>query len=400
MDKKITQAVILAGGRGERLRPFTDRLPKPMFLIQGLPFIERLVLQIAAFGIKRIVILLGYKAQEIINLLGNGKKYGISIYYDVTPLEFDTGDRLSHAMDMLEDRFLLMYCDNYCPIDYEKLVSDSDKNRAMIQLSIYANNDHYTKDNVLISAESGNVMVYDKSRSKHGLHGVDIGYAIVRKKVVNELPDSGGSFSAVYSVLAERNQLYATVTEHRYYSIGSYDRLRLTKEFFKPKLVAFLDRDGTLNIKPPKACYVEKPSDFKWLPGAIEAVRILNNHNVITIVVSNQPGIARGNLTICDLNEIHQKMQLDLQKHGAKIDYIYFCPHNWDEGCNCRKPRPGMLYQAQKDLSLNLPECVLFGDDERDLIAGQAAGCKTVQIKNDYPLIDAVKDYLGEIKKI
>lgn len=399
MGNKITQAVILAGGRGERLRPFTDMLPKPMYPIDGLPFIERLVLQIVAFGIKRIMILLGYKAQEIINLLGNGRKYGVLIQYDITPLEFDTGDRLLHARNLLQERFLLMYCDNYCPIDYGRLVSDSYKNKAMIQLSVYANKDHYTKDNVSISEKSGNIIVYDRSRLIDGLHGVDIGYAIVRKEALDELPNAGGSFSAVYAVLAGRNQLYATVTEHRYYSIGSYDRLELTKEFFKPKLVAFLDRDGTLNIKPPKACYVEKPEDFKWLPGAIEAVKLLNKHNIITVIVSNQSGIARGNLTLCDLDEIHKKMQLDLRKYGAKIDYIYFCPHNWDEECDCRKPRPGMLYQAQRDLSLNLPECIFFGDDERDMIAGQAAGCKTVLIKNDYSLLDAVKDYLGEIKK-
>ena len=191
-------------------------------------------------------------------------------------------------------------------------------------------------------------------------------------------------------------QLYATVTHHRYYSIGSYERIHLTEEFFKEKKVVFLDRDGTLNVRPPKACYVEKADDFVWLDGAIQAVKLLNDNDVITILVSNQPGIARGNLTVSDLDEIHNKMQKDLQENGAHIDYIYYCPHNWDDGCDCRKPKPGMLYQAARDLSLNLPECTLFGDDERDMEAAKAARCREVLITDEYPLIDAVNDYIKD----
>ena len=111
-------------------------------------------------------------------------------------------------------------------------------------------------------------------------------------------------------------------------------------------------------------------------------------------MITNQPGIARGNLTIDDLNKIHDKMQSDLAKAGAKIDYIYYCPHNWDDGCLCRKPKPGLLYQAQKDLSLNLTECVFFGDDERDMEAAKAARVKGILVGEEYSLKDAVTDYL------
>ncbi len=398
-EQKIVQAVILAGGRGVRLRPYTDCSPKPMYPIDGVPFIVRLIQQIKSFGIEDIVILLGYLSEIIVKELGDGKRFGINIIYDITPVEYDTDQRILHADRYLADRFLLMYCDNYCPITFSKLVADSYKNNAIVQLTAYSNKDRYTRDNLKISKGDNRIIVYDKSRTQEGLLGVDIGYAIVKKDVLNFISSGQGGFTEkVYPKLIEAEKLYATITDHRYYSVGSYDRLEMTKEFFKPKRVVFLDRDGTLNVRPSKACYVERAADFHWISGAIEAVRLLAEHNVTTILISNQPGIARGNLTHSDLKEIHEKMQKDLERVGAKIDYIYYCPHNWNDGCDCRKPKPGMLYQAQKDLALDLTKCVLFGDDQRDIEAGNVAGCKTVLVGETYPLLNAVKEYCREIE--
>ena len=396
MGENVKQAVILAGGRGERLRPFTDTLPKPLYSVGGIPFISRLVEQIRDFGITKIVILLGYMADKITAELKDGSCFGVKITYDVTPPEYDTGDRLLHAQALLDDRFLLMYCDNYCPIDFQRLVSDSLKNDAMLQMSVYSNKDRYTKDNVKV-ADNGLIEIYDKTRKTSGLAGVDIGYAIVKKDSLKLL--HGDNFSAeVYPLLVERKEIYATVTDHRYYSIGSYDRLALTEEFFRAKRAVFLDRDGTLNVRPPKACYIEQEKDFVWLHGAKEAVKMLNDHAVITILVSNQPGIARNCLTVDQLNRIHDKMQMDLAEIGAHIDHIYYCPHNWDEGCECRKPKPGMLYMAQRNLSLDLTKCMLFGDDERDLAAAQAVNCSAELITEEYSLLDAVKAYCKKLE--
>ena len=88
-----------------------------------------------------------------------------------------------------------------------------------------------------------------------------------------------------------------------------------------------------------------------------------------------------------------------MQETGYQIDAIYYCPHNWEEGCECRKPKPGMFYQAQKDFSLNLPQCYLIGDDERDIEAGESAGCKCMRVTEEYNLLRAVKDLLCEKNK-
>lgn len=401
MEYKISQAVILAGGRGERLRPFTDTMPKPMYPIGGVPFIVRLINQIKNFGIDRIVILLGYMADKIVDTLGDGTSFGVKITYDIIPVENDTADRLIHAKDILDDRFLLMYCDNYCPIDFSRLVASAYENDAMVQMSVYSNKDGYTKNNIKMNADGKLVDIYDKTRTTYGLQGVEIGYSIVKKEVLDLAIGEDRNFAkCVFPKLVAMQKLYATVTDHRYYSIGSYERMGLTEEFFREKKVVFLDRDGTLNVRPPKACYIEKVDDFIWLDGAIQAVKLLNDNHIITILVSNQPGIARGNLTVSDLNKIHKKMQNDLKKNGAHIDYIYYCPHNWYDGCECRKPKPGMLFHAARDLSLNLTECTLFGDDERDIEAAKAAGCKPVLVSDDYPLIMAVNDYIKDNVKV
>lgn len=399
MNQKINQAVILAGGYGTRLKPFTDTNPKPMFPIENKPFLEYIIEQIKSFEIDNILILLGYKPEKIMSYFQDGFKWNINITYSITPVEYETGLRIKEAKDLMENKFLLLYCDNYCPVDFKVLEDFYQKNDALLQFTAYKNSDNYTNSNLKI-ADDGLVEVYDKKRIEPNLQGVDIGYAIVDKSVLSLIPDENCNFEAVaYPELVKQKKLYAYVTEHRYYSIGSWERIELTKEFFKPKRFIFLDRDGTLNKRPPKACYIEKPDEFIWLEGAKEAIKLLNDENYNIILITNQPGIARGNLTEDMLQKIHTKMNNDLNEINAHIKDIYYCPHNWDENCECRKPKPGMFYQAQKDYSLDLSKCIIIGDDERDIEAGTAAGCKCILIDEKYTLLDAVKSIIGDNKK-
>ena len=394
MKQTINQAVIFAGGYGKRLAPFTDTNPKPMYPIEGKPYIEHLILQIKSFGISEVVMLLGYLPEKIMDYLGDGSKYGMTFRYVVTDVECETEKRILAAKDLLQEQFLMMYCDNYCPIDYEKLVEDFFANSAFIQITAYTNRDGYTKNNLKI-ANNGQILNYDKKRLSEGLQGVDIGYAIINKSVLDLTDDENNNFEAiVYPQVVSEGRMYATVTEHRYYSIGSFERIELTKAFFKNQKFVFLDRDGTLNVRPPRACYVESKDDFVWLDGAKEAVKKLNDNGYLVILISNQPGIARGNLTEHTLEEIHEKMKCDLADMGAHIDAIYYCPHNWDDGCFCRKPKPGMLYMAQRDYSLNLTKGFLIGDDERDIEAGEAARVKSILVNDEYTVLNAVNDII------
>lgn len=391
---KIDQAVILAGGRGIRLRPYTDNNPKAMFPVGGVPFIEYLVRQARSFGIKEIVILLGYLPHKIIDFLGNGQRYDLKIIYKVTPESYETGLRLKAAEEILHESFLLMYCDNYCPIDFNLLCQKYFDRGALILLSAYRNRDHYTKDNIKITDE-GLVELYDKKRNSANLSGVNIGYLIVNKQVIELVKEENIGFEEfIFPILIQKRSLYAQVTEHRYYSIGSYNRLEETQRFFanKKRKFIFLDRDGTINVKAKKACYIEKVEDFRWLPNAKEAIKLLKDQGYFIILISNQPGIAKGRMTKEDLEKIHAKMQSDLEQMDCKIDRIYYCPHDWNDGCFCRKPQPGMFYKAQKEYALDLTDCIMVGDDERDIKAGEAAGCTCYLVDDNYDLLKIVKN--------
>ena len=131
-----------------------------------------------------------------------------------------------------------------------------------------------------------------------------------------------------------------------------------------------------------------------WLAGAKTAIKKLNDAGYFIILISNQAGISRGIMSHEDFKIVQKKMEDDLSEIGAHIDAVYYCPHGWDEGCECRKPKPGMLYQAQKDYSINLPECVMVGDDERDIITAHNANMKGILVNDEYTLLDAVKDIL------
>jgi histidinol-phosphate phosphatase family protein len=266
-------------------------------------------------------------------------------------------------------------------------------------LTVYSNKDKYTKSTLKVD-EAGFVTVYDKSKKHPDLLGTEISYAILRKELVSGLPDENISFEeTVYTPLAANRQLAAYVTQHRYYSIGDTPRLPLTEAFLARRPTVILDRDGVLNEKAPRANYVRNWAEFKWLPGALESLRALKEAGFRVLIVSNQAGVARGAMTEADLLEIHRQMVKAAEREGGRIDAIYYCPHNWDENCECRKPKPGMLFQAQRDFSLDLSRTLFIGDDERDGQAADAAGCLSALVSDQRPLLTIIGDLIAAQKK-
>ena len=147
----------------------------------------------------------------------------------------------------------------------------------------------------------------------------------------------------------------------------------------------FLDRDGLINRKLEND-YVKSWDEFQFLPGVIEAIKAINEKGLpsseakgyLVIVVTNQRGIAKGLMTEKDLEEIHRRMLKELNKHGARIDDIFYCPHDISDNCNCRKPKPGMLIQAQKKWNIDFARSFIIGDSNSDTEAGQRVGCQGI----------------------
>ena len=394
IEKKVKQAVILAGGVGTRLRPLTNNMPKPMVLMNNRPFLEYLIEMLKENGILNIVLLLGYLPDKIIDYFGDGSRFGVKIEYSVGDVSFETGTRIKTAEKLVDDYFLLMYCDNYWPLNIKKLVDFYNKHNGLVSVTVYTNKDKITKNNILID-EEGFVVRYDKSRKDVNLNGVDIGFFIIDKKIYGFMPNTNFSFEKeVLPRLIARRQLKAFFTDHRYYSIGNLERLPITEEYLKPKRIIILDRDGVINRKPAKADYVKKWEEFEFLPGAIDAVKMLNEKGFSVFIITNQAGIARKLMTESDLRNIHNNMKDEMETKGAKIERIYYCPHGWDDGCECRKPKPGMFYEVARDYNINLTKTVFIGDDERDLEAGNAAGCHTILVNAQRSLLDIVNSLI------
>jgi D-glycero-D-manno-heptose 1,7-bisphosphate phosphatase len=145
----------------------------------------------------------------------------------------------------------------------------------------------------------------------------------------------------------------------------------------------FLDRDGVLNRKLPEGAYVSDWAQFQWLPGAVEAVARMNRAGLTVIVVSNQRGIALGRVSVEQLELIHGQMRSHLARQGARLDAIYYCPHDQGE-CNCRKPDIGLFEQARKDFpEVNADNSAVIGDSLSDIQAGRKLGMRTIFIEGE-----------------
>jgi histidinol-phosphate phosphatase family protein len=392
-----TQAVILAGGRGTRLKPLTDTRPKPMVEILAKPFLAYQIEQLRDQGFEKVLLLLGYLPQVVQDYFGDGSRWGIKIEYSISAVEDETARRLKLAESLLDPYFLLLYCDNYWPMEIEKMWPRFVASGAPAMITVYTNKDGYTRNSVRVGPD-GYVEVYDKTCTTPGLQGVEISYALVKKPVIGLLPETNVSVEeALYTRLAQQKQLLAHVTDHRYYSVGALHRLPLTEAFFRRTPTVVLDRDGVLNKKPPRAQYVRNWDEFEWLPGAKEALRLLKENGYRVIIVSNQAGIGRGVMTETDLGDIHERMEQEAKESGGHIEAIYYCRHDWDAGCECRKPKPGMLFQAQRDLNLDLTRTLFVGDDERDAEAAEAAGCPFVLASDELPLLDVAQRLINGV---
>jgi len=145
----------------------------------------------------------------------------------------------------------------------------------------------------------------------------------------------------------------------------------------------FLDRDGVINRKAPEGKYVTRWEEIEMLPNVARAIGLLNRCGFLVVVVSNQRCVAKGLLTIRDLESLHKRLSAQLAADGATIDGFYCCPHDFESSCNCRKPAPGMLLEAAKSDRIDLVSSWMIGDSSIDMEAGRSAGCKTVQVVTD-----------------
>ncbi len=374
--ERPAQAVILCGGLGERLRPLTEDLPKPLAPVGGRPFLEYLICQLREQQVERVLLLTGYYGEKIRDHFGDGAGHGVQIDYSSGPAEWDTGRRIWEARMMLDGRFLLLYSDNYVPVNIGKLLSVHSVSLSAVTLLLHQKQN----GNVRLDGDGG-VEVYDSTRSTFGLNYVEIGYMIIeRDRVLGAYGVSDVSFSQILEKLVKGEQVAGLVSGDSYHSISDLNRLKLAEQYLAVKRVLMIDRDGTINKRAPRGEYISSWSDFHWDLQTVEAMRQLAKKGFRFLVLSNQAGIARGMLKAKMVDEINARMVSELRKQGVDVIDVYVCPHHWDEGCSCRKPNPGMFFKASRSHLLRMDRTVYVGDDPRDSRAAFNAECLSVLI--------------------
>jgi histidinol-phosphate phosphatase family protein len=382
-----TQAVILCGGLGKRLRPITKSIPKPLAVVSGRPFIFHLLEQLKIQGIKKVVLLTGYLGDMIQKEVGDGKSIGLNIVYSHGPTKWDTGRRLWEAKDLFNNEFLLLYSDNFSLFNLKKLKRFHKLKKLNLTLSVVS------KIPGNISLTNKNIVSQYNNKRSTKLKYVEIGYMIVNKNLVfKEFKNPNCNFSSILKKMSSKKKVAAVKLEDNYYSISDIKRLSIINKFLKPKKILLIDRDGVINLKATTGRYINKWSEFHFISRTLKSMKKLSSQGFSFIVITNQAGIGRGITKLKNLNEIHNKMIRKLSAHGIKILKVYFCPHDWKKECECRKPKPGMLFKASKEFFFRLDKTFFIGDDPRDIEAAERAGSNGILWKNDknYPDIDEI----------
>lgn len=385
----INQAVVLCGGLGTRLRPLTNNLPKPMVMVNGLPFLHHLLKQLSEQGITRFILLTGYLGEKISDFFGDGSDFGWSISYSMGPTEWDTGRRIWEARSQYDAHFLLLYSDNFVQFSLEKLKGLHKELGTPISLLLAPK----VKGNIKVS-DQGRIEAYDKTRNGVGFDYVEVGYMLIdRDRALEDFSSIPGypdfNFSALLQKFAFQQKIAGLVVHDSYHSISDTERLALMCDYLKPKKILLLDRDGTINEKALKGEYISDWHQFRWMPRTREALVKLAAKGFKFIVITNQAGIARKMIEPEALEDIHQKMIQQLAQDGVEVLKVFMSPHHWDENSFMRKPAPGMFFQAAKEFNLRMDRCLYVGDDERDCTAAWNAGCGMVYLIEDmkFPML-------------
>lgn len=439
------KTVIMAGGKGTRISELFPNIPKPLIPIKGADGTEKPVLEweicsLCEQGFKDIILTVSHMHEKIEQYFGDGSALGVHIEYFVeeTPLG-NAGALFKLRSEFGDAPFLLLNADAVFDVDFNRMVKRHKEKHALVTLFTHPNSHPY--DSGLIIADDFCSVIswltkedtrpqWCKNRVNAGLHVIDpaiLDMSSIDSDMIGKVDANGKIVKAdldrqVLKPLCGTGKMFAydspeyvkdMGTPERYYAVSAdfQNGTVAAKNLSHKQKAVFLDRDGTIN---KYVGFLRDINEFELLDGVADAIKAINASGYLCIVVTNQPVIARGEITISELQNIHNKMETLLGNEGAYIDALYYCPHHPHKGyegeipelkfdCNCRKPKPGMLIQAAKDFNINLENSWMIGDGENDVHAGKNAGCKTALIGSENfgqdLTIQSLDEFVNELEK-
>ena len=428
------KVVIMAGGKGTRISSVASDIPKPMIKVEGIPVLEREIECLKNQGFDDIILTVSHLGNIIMDYFGDGsgnspvtgEPFGVHIdyYFEEEPL--GNAGALFKIKDKLTSDFLLLNADAMFDVDFNRFVAFHRKHGGLVTLFTHPNSHPYDSG-FIIANKNGSVekwLAKEDERPQYYRNRVNAGLHVINPEVLELVGINADSVGKVgvdgkpvkvdldrqlLKPLAGTGKMFCYDSPEYVKDMGTPERYhsvckdckegRISAKNLKNKQKAiFLDRDGTIN---KYVGFLRNIDDFELIDGVAEAIRKINESGYLAIVVTNQPVIARGEVSFEELEEIHNKMETLLGKEGAYLDAIYYCPHHPHKGyegerpelkidCDCRKPKPGMLLKAAADFNIDLSQSWMVGDGENDVKAGLNAGCKTA-------LIGQSKDNIGQL---
>lgn len=406
---RLASVAILAGGLGTRLKSRSGDLPKPMMQLAGKPLLQHQIELCRDYGFTHIALLVHHRSEAIRDYFTDGSAFGVHLTYAVETEPRGTAGALRDALALLADRFLVLYGDTYLDVNLCRFWQAHIKSKADATLFLHPNDHPQDSDLIEVDAEGRviSVLAYPHPEGREARNLVNAAlYVVEGQRLKPLIPAAGKSDLAKHtfpSLLAAGRRLVGYVSPEYIKDIGTPERIdkaerdiavglpeRLSER--QPRGAVFLDRDGTLN---EEVDHLHSPDQLRILPGVAEAIRRVNRDGQLVVVVTNQPVLARGEITVSGLDRIHSRLEWQLGTGGAYIDRIYYCPHHPDRGfkgevvelkidCNCRKPATGLIDKACRELGISRSDSWMVGDTTSDIEAGRRSGMRTILVNTGY----------------
>lgn len=401
----MTQAVILAGGKGTRLASRLNGKPKPLVDVDGVPLLKRQIDTLMANGIDDILLLVNHAADQIETFIAQQDfACSIALVDDGDPR--GTAGATLACLDRLRDRFVVVYGDTLFDVDIAHMLDVHARTGADGTLLLHPN-DHPADSDLVEISRDGWVTAfhsYPRAPDRYLRNLVNAALYVVEKKSLvawaGRMPVGDFAKDLFPAMLTEGAKLNGYVSFEYIKDIGTPARLDKAEGHLRrgiverarrihPQKAVFLDRDGTLNELTD---YVRKPEDLVLFADAGMAVRRFNDAEYRVVVVTNQPVLARGECDETGLSQIHAKLESELGEAGGFLDALYYCPHHPHKGyagevpelkidCACRKPGTAMIEQAVAALNIDLDRSWVIGDSSGDIAMARKAGIKSVLLR-------------------
>lgn len=421
------KTILMAGGKGSRIQSVAADIPKPLIEIAGKPVLQWEIETLRDQGFTDIILTVSHLAGKIIDYFRDGSALGVHLEYFMEEVPLGNAGALFKLWEsgilLPGTDFLLLNADVMFDVDFQRFLAFHTLHNGLATLLTHPNSHPY--DSGLIIADNAAHIITEwltkeDVRPSYYKNCVNAGLHVLNTDILKISGIDPGMVGAGRKVDLDRDILKPLVSTGRlvsYHSpeyvkdMGTPDRLESvsrdlsagmvhSRNLSNPQKAIFLDRDGTIN---KYVGFLRDLNEFELLPGVSEAVKLINDSGYLCIVITNQPVIARGEVTVSELAKIHNKMETLLGDEGAYVDALYYCPHHPDKGfegeiaelkcdCSCRKPKPGLLFQAAEDFNIDLASSWMIGDGKRDIEAGKNAGCKTILLNENETQIGS-KDF-------